>query len=429
MRLSESEDRQVDHQQREESVRAWTASTAGGAVTSWQRLGTGNSRSLWAAEVAGDPESLSLIVRADGGDGPLSGTELTLEREAVVYRALKDSGLPVPRLLGVDPEQGAMVLTRMPGTAEWSDTALDGLLSALGELHALDVERLELPGLARRALDDLELWGRIATERIHPPSPLVDLALEVLRARYPGEPDRLVLCHGDAGPGNVLHCSGRVTALLDWEFAHVGDPVDDLAWVTARAVLFGLKLPDFARRVREHYEPAAGVAVDPARLTYWQAVTLLRNLVSCLAAVSNPVRGRDRLVHLMLIPALERLLVGALADLESVELEPTRPPSGPTTLPGGDVLREVASGLGDLLPTLTDAEAVTRAKRMRLLLTQLAETWTLAPDIARADEDDAVPAPDIATRLQQLADAAERRLALFPRAVPMGRARLAGMTA
>jgi hypothetical protein len=207
--------------------------------------------------------------------------------------------------------------------------------------------------------------------------------------------------------------------------------VDDLAWVTARAVLFGLELPGFARRVREHYEPAAGITVDPGRLAYWQAVALLRNLLCCLAAVSNPVRGRDRLVHLMLIPALERLLVAALAELEDVQLEPTPAPApaGPAPLPGSEVLREVASGLGDLIPGLTGTDAAARARRMRSLITQLAQTWALAPDIARADEADAAPAASLPGRLQQLADAAERRLALFPRMAPIGRARLAGMTA
>jgi hypothetical protein len=63
---------------------------------------------------------------------------------------------------------------------------------------------------------------------------------------------------------------------------------------------------------------------------------------------------------------------------------------------------------------------------MRILLGQLARTWTLAPGIARADAA-AEPACDRAGRLQQLADAAERRLALFPRSAVMARAELASM--
>lgn len=41
-----------------------------------------------------------------------------------------------------------------------------------------------------------------------------------------------VLVHGDFGPNNVLLDPGAdaVTAVLDWEWAHAGDPIDDLAW-------------------------------------------------------------------------------------------------------------------------------------------------------------------------------------------------------
>ena len=41
-----------------------------------------------------------------------------------------------------------------------------------------------------------------------------------------------VLVHGDYGPNNVLlDPAGReITAVLDWEWAHAGDPAEDLAW-------------------------------------------------------------------------------------------------------------------------------------------------------------------------------------------------------
>jgi len=406
-------------------LREWVAAVGGGPVQSWELLAAGNSRSLVAARVATARGPVEVVARSDDGDGPFSGTELTLPREAAVYRALGGVDVRTPRLLGVDEDRRRMLLSREPGTADWSDEVLDGLLAELGRLHAVDVGTLDLPEMGRCARDDLELWARIAA-RTGPPSPLVELAFAVLRDHFPGEPERIVLCHGDAGPGNVLQRDGRVTALLDWEFAHLGDPVDDLAWITARALLHGLQLPGFAERVRAEYEPRAGVVVDPDRLAYWQAVTLLRNLVSCHAALANPVRGRDRLLHLMLMPGLERLVVGALADLEGVALRPTPAPAGPDDLPGGEVLREIAAALDDLLGSVADADAHQRGRRMRLLLRQFAQTWVLAPDIARAEQA-MPPAPDRATRLQQLADAAEHRIALFPRTGAIGHHPLATM--
>jgi hypothetical protein len=127
----------------------------------------------------------------------------------------------------------------------------------------------------------------------------------------------------------------------------------------------------------------------------------------------------------MLVPALERLVVGSLAELEGVALRSTPAPSGPADLPGGDVLREVTAALDDVLPAVGDGDAHQRGRRLRLLLRQLAQTWVLAPDIAWVEAAE-TPAADRAARLQQLADRAERRIALFPRTGAMGRSILAG---
>ena len=68
-------------------------------------------------------------------------------------------------------------------------------------------------------------------------------------------------------PGNFMYDGDRVTAIVDWELAHVGDPMDDIAWLSWRATQHGW--PDFPARLRE-YEAASGIAVDPARVRYYR---------------------------------------------------------------------------------------------------------------------------------------------------------------
>jgi hypothetical protein len=254
----------------------------------------------------------------------------------------------------------------------------------------------------------------------------MDFALSFLRENDPGEPERLVFCHGDVGPGNFLHEGGQVTGLLDWEFAHVGDPLDDLAWISLRAVLFGLPMPEFADSVREHYRPAHAVALDEQRLRYWQAMVILRNLITCLASIHNPSRGRDRLVHFMLVPSLHAMLAAALARIGGVALEPVPIPEAASELPGGEVISEIALAVGELSKMLSDGDQRSRAKRMRFLLAQLAQTWTLAPEIARLDAAEGPPAADPLERVAQLHRIAQRRLALFPRARAMTEAPVQG---
>jgi hypothetical protein len=59
----------------------------------------------------------------------------------------------------------------------------------------------------------------------------------------------------------------RVTAIIDWELAHLGDPMDDIAWLSWRATQQGW--PDFPARLRE-YEAASGIEVDPTRVRYYR---------------------------------------------------------------------------------------------------------------------------------------------------------------
>jgi aminoglycoside phosphotransferase (APT) family kinase protein len=408
-----------------EALRGWLGRVCDGEVSEWSRLVSGNSRESFAATVQIDGRSVPVVVRHDGGGGPVAGTELSLAREAVVYRALAASELPVPRLYGESASLQAIAISMMQGSASEPERALGDLVRRLGELHRLDVDRLELPGFRRAAIGDLELWGQIAEEKLGEPDELVAFAVSELRELFPGEPDRLVLCHGDAGMGNFLADDGRVTALLDWEFAHLGDPHDDLAWITVRALMFGARIEDLDSLVREHYR---GGSLSVARLAYWQAVVVLRNLICCLAVATGPQRSRDRFVHLMLLPGLRHRLVQQLAQLRGIVLEPPPPLPGPTRPPGDLLLGEVAAGLGELVAEIPGDEPRQRAKRMRRLLAGFAETWSLATAVGQANEADREAAgSDRVARLRYLARATERELALAPRLSPIAGAPLAAL--
>lgn len=175
------------------------------------------------------------------------GDPARLAVEVLALRALADQDLPVPELLAVGP--ASVVMTLMPG--ERLDSGDDDLRIA----------RLRASGpLLRR------LHGH------RPPAGLPgrsDDALVVQRYRAAGGP-RLPLvvppagpvtfCHGDWTDGNLLATSGEVTAVLDWEAAHVGDPLRELS----RAA-WGASLKD-ERSVDALVE---GYGADPAEVRAW----------------------------------------------------------------------------------------------------------------------------------------------------------------
>lgn len=146
------------------------------------------------------------------------------DTEVLALRALVGSDLPVPEI--VEEAPGTILMTHMPGErldSVGAEERLAGLRASgklLRRLHELD-----LPAGLPPAPDD-ELIIRRYRDAGGPALPLV-----VPPTRRP------VFCHGDWTTGNLLAIDGTVTAVVDWEAAHVGDPLRELsraAWGASR---------------------------------------------------------------------------------------------------------------------------------------------------------------------------------------------------
>ena len=147
-----------------------------------------------------------------------------LDTEVIALRALADQGLPVPELVEVGTE--SILMTLMPGErldSGSADLRLDRLRASAASLRRL--HQLEPPQRLPTAPDD-GLIARRYRDAGGPPLPLV----------IPPA-GRLVFCHGDWTDGNLLAVNASITAVLDWEAAHLGDPLRELAraaWAAAR---------------------------------------------------------------------------------------------------------------------------------------------------------------------------------------------------
>jgi aminoglycoside phosphotransferase (APT) family kinase protein len=221
---------------------------------------------------------------------------------------------PDGRALLLDRAAGADGLGGLPDS-ELRSVAAD-LGACLGRLHMLDTAALALGSLALppgedATAADLALWREIDRTRSGAgSSPAVGAALANLAATVPA-PGRPSLCHGDAGPGNFLHAGGRVTALLDWEFAHVGDPHDDLAWVVVRNQLLGRPLD--AAVTFASWSATTGATVDRSRVEWFRALVLTRMLISCDASIAwAGVESPSAQVQVALQPFLRAAVFEAL---------------------------------------------------------------------------------------------------------------------
>ncbi len=276
------------------TLTAWVEDTMHGTVTRCVRTPSGGSRHSYFLDVErGDREQVGAVLRVEAG-GSFTGTEINVVKEAAAYRALSGSEVPVPAVLGLAPGGAAVLLELIPGRSDLGDTpeeqaaTLGAFMRVVGDLHTLDTNRLDLPGFERprtpedHAVLDIRMWRRLG-DLIPGLDPLIRYAGSYLVAHPPSTVFRTCFVQGDTGPGNFLAEEGRVTGLCDMEFAHIGDPMDDVAWVLVRA---GRLVTDMAPYLIE-YSERSGIPILQPNLDFYGVAVQYRCAVTTSLAVAR----------------------------------------------------------------------------------------------------------------------------------------------
>lgn len=303
-----------------------------GPLTALKRLSGGASMQSWrfcwgdeALILRRMPEGLS------GDEASIDAAGLSLDGQAEVIDLAARHCVIVPAvratLVSHDGLGEGFIMACAPGEALpqvlLRDPAYAGALATLPEqwatqlaaIHAIPPESLP-PSLSYRSpaamLADLEArWRTLGGV-----SPVYALAFGWLEQALPA-PVAPRLCHGDFRMGNLLVTPEGLSAVLDWELAHLGDPVQDLAfgcipsWRFGRydRVLGGFAQPDAMLR---HYERLSGVTVDPARFRFWLVYSCLWWGVCCLVMADIWRRGTS--------DGPERLVIGRRVSEVEVDL-------------------------------------------------------------------------------------------------------------
>jgi aminoglycoside phosphotransferase (APT) family kinase protein len=367
---------------------------AGGRVVSATRPPGGGSRELYLVDVEEpDGSVVPLVLRCEAG-GSFTGTEISPAKEAVVYRALERTEVPVPRVIGMAPGDAALLMERVTGTADLSALdaatrarAMERFVDALAHLHNLDVDELDLPGFARprtaeeHARLDLEAWARLGDAHVEHLDPLVRFAGAWLRAHPPTSVDRTVLVHGDTGPGNFLFDGNEVTGIVDWEFAHLGDPVEDWAWIDMRT-----RGDDEVLRLQERYRAATGIAVDPERVRYWRAAVDYRCAITTSMAASRGGGARGLPPYLLVT---ERYIVD-LADRMAGLLGVTEAPEPPVVVATArtEYFDALLDGIRGAVRAIEDPEARETARNLQILVHYLRAYDEIGREVEAMDRDD-----------------------------------------
>jgi len=304
--------------------------------------------------------------------------------------------VPVPRVLGVHPVHQAMLservqggnwFSRMSDPAEQDATARD-FMTKLAALHSLDAAALDLPlfpavsSIAEAVRAELDEWDRVLAARGGTPDPVLAFSLRWLRHHIPSYDGPPVLVQGDTGPGNFMYLGGRVTAVVDWELAHLGDPMDDIAWLSLRATQE--PFTDFPTRLRE-YEALSGNVVDEMRVRYYQVMAETKLQVMAHRGPSDGDDGRvgaegggNDVGNGFIYQVLHRRLwLEALAAANGLTLTPAETPQERPHRDHDWMYDAVLSQLRDVIvPRTTDPLAAARGKGIARIIKYLARVDT-----------------------------------------------------
>jgi aminoglycoside phosphotransferase (APT) family kinase protein len=244
--------------------------------------------------------------------------------EFELLRTAGEAGIPVPRVrwceedasvLGapffvMDFVAGETLARRLLRDAEYAPARAvlpAELAGALARIHALPVDAPALASLARPpagavpAAVELERYEQLYRAFTPDPHPALELALRWLAARVP-KPRRLAIVHGDYRVGNVIFGPEGLRAILDWELAHVGDPMEDLGWLCVRSWRFGADPPVGGLCERAAffaaYERAGGAAPEPAVVRWWEVFGNFKWAVICIMQAASFLVGGIRNVEL-----------------------------------------------------------------------------------------------------------------------------------
>ena len=383
-----------------------------------ERSALGNGQEIWFLTVGRAGASEELVLRRSAGGGSLASTDRVAEFS--VLRALEGRGLPVP---GVRWCEGAgsrlgrpyFVMERMPGSPrvapEHEAAVAEALGAALARLHAEDVDVEAMPrppDAATGVRAELARWrDRYVADRLAPVAALGAL-LAWLEANVPDDGATAVLTWGDAGPHNLLAEGPQLRALLDWELAHYGHPLEDLG-----AALWALRSPGARAHLVAGYERAAGAPADRRLLDYFVALACATRSVMLVSGVADFVLGEAPNPNLaglgidLLYANLTRGL--RLAGFPAGRIDATAP-EVPATPPGGRVrpdVSETATGVaavlrGEVLPATTSPHLARRLKSAVALLESAARR---ASDEARVEDSIAAARAVLAAELGLGADA------------------------
>ena len=278
-----------------------------GKVSNLEPLTGGASKEIWKFEVSNAKKSTKMILRRGSGiEGPLA---IKTADEARIQKEVIKVGAPVPKILAVSKNEeelgdsyimhfveGESIARKILRDKEYKK-ALPILAYQCGEaiakIHNVDINNFSF--LPKKPAED-QLEDLYSTyQSFEQPSPVFEYAYLWLKEQDFGNFQES-LVHGDFRLGNIIVNSDGLQSIIDWELAHIGNPLQDLGWVCGNSWRFGKndkvvggfgELEDLL----EGYNSVSKLKVNKEMVRCWQVFGTFRWGVICLIQAYAHLNG------------------------------------------------------------------------------------------------------------------------------------------
>lgn len=266
-------------------------------VTDLTRLSGGASRETWRFVADGHHR---VVQRQRAGD------ERDMMIEAATVAAASDAGVLVPELLAAEStdDESFMVLEAIDGETiarkilrdddfEHARAVLPEQLGrALAAIHSMPVDAV----IGLPEADPIAFYTDVL-DSLGQPHPMLELVRRWLLDNRPSS-SATAIVHGDFRLGNLIVGAEGLRAVIDWELAHVGDPMEDLGWLCVKAWRFGQHPPVAGLgeydELFDAYAAASGVPVDADVVRWWEVLGTWKWAVMCILQASAHLSGAAR---------------------------------------------------------------------------------------------------------------------------------------
>jgi aminoglycoside phosphotransferase (APT) family kinase protein len=312
----------VNVERTDELLTEWCREHLGADVTGIRQQA--RWRPVWFVDVERDGESSTIMVRGDRTDAaPL----FPLEHEMRFQQLLEADGIPVAHVYGWVDDPRAFVIDVVPGENNFDASTdaervavMDEYMGILARIHALDPEPYARAGITRAATPaqsgrvglDVYVAGYRATKQR--PDPFLEFCLGWIDRNPVDTRGRETPVVWDSG--QFHHQDGHVTAILDLELGHLGDPMMDLAAFRMRDTV--LHFGDM-NALYDQYAKHSGAPVDLDAIMHHHFVFALTNQMVFHAALAEPPADSDYMTNMQWASETNLFALEGLAEIMGVD--------------------------------------------------------------------------------------------------------------